>query len=815
MVAAAMIAVLVSSPSGFAASANDEPTPGGLLGHRFAQIARQTLRGGQSQSPEPARVEQAVILLEQAVDLRPTDPELRLMIAEAAGLAEDEPRVTQAISAYLKLRPSDDAAWLRLIRRLARRHQTLDGQLKVYQRFLNTKVGRSFGPALRSRIAGDSASLELQRGEFDRHARLTMQALGLDPTNKAAAADAYRIMLQREDSRRIQVESLLTWFHADPGDPATRRTMARTLLDLGAYELAQTWYVTAANIQRWQGERVSPEMISDWAICLWATGRTADAVGLLTGPYRQAAQAAAQEEAEQDGQADDPDQALRAERDLLQRMPLDLQALRLAILSLEGKDDLVARGFDVLMQSFNERLGEDGSTDLRIDRAWVHLLLGRNLADAEQQLNRLAQTLPEDSAVLRRLNGWLHLNREELESAKQLLKPLAGEDVLAGYGLAHVHAERGEMDAHVERLRQVYRRAPGTMVGAMAAYKLRRAGDEPTPGPDAAAVVEMIESVPSALVQWGEQPAEVALLKAEVDQYKYVYCEPMRVELELRNTSSLPLPLGPEGGIPTRVMLMPTVSIGSRQVTNLSPVVVDLDRRLRLTVGQSLRVTARVDAGDVGAVLANNPANAVSVNCTAVLNPVLSRRGVRPGYLGSTASLPQLQRLSMLAGRGSFERLIDSVGGADRVGSMQAAATLARVIPRLPAEQAEQKQTAVARLTRQFDDLEAVQQAWVVSHLPTKAELAAIERRAAGEDAADMQLPAEPVDDPFAALREKAGRVDEPRVRLMLLAVQVQSPDAPQLNAAMRDSPGPLRRFAELRRDLLGQQAEQVDAESD
>lgn len=804
LVACAALALVSAFALTPPATAADAPsTADAMTAHRLEQWARQSLSG--RAQPHPAQVRQASILLEQALELDPTPADRWLLLAEARQLAADRAGLRQALRGYLKRRADDDVAQLQLIELYGKAQQTADKLAAFYERIATGPKARRFSPALRSRVAFRAALVALEQGDPDRYAKMLGLALELDPTNKDAAAESFRVLAASPDaSLDEQASALLTLFQADPADPAAHLTLANSLMDFGLYDQAAGWFQSADRLHRAAGLPSPPPMLRNWALCLWGGGRIDQALSLIRAAQAGPAEApdgpgeAPEGEADGEGDAAAPDSPDPRQVDPFARATLRTLLPHALMLHQSGQTEKVETVFDALADRFaevNERGGDVART--RAARVWAHLFCDYEIETASNMLATMTSGSDEGSSELATLGGWLAMRRGELDKAEAALAERADADPRAALGLCFVLNRRmaeaeGEAAAGLRRrvqrrLRSVQQATSGDLLGLIAASELRRMGLEPAPTESAKAMAATLAEIPAELRDIASNPRQFVLLSAEPPDGAFQLGEGATVDVTIRNVSRWPLSMGPGGTIPTRLMAIPSVRAGADQGPDLRPHVVDMNRRLRLEPDESVTVPVRVDSGDLGLFLAGNPTLPMRINLAMLLNPRLNARGgFAPGVLGSVTHARHLRREGGPIGPQAIDNAVARLRDAEPAASMRAGARLAWAADAWAGheepEVAEAADRALAALVEGVEQMSAVERAWLLTCL----------------------APEPSVEGRFDDLVRVLSRSDAAVVQIALLASRVNAADSPLLNAALRREAGdPARAFAQARRTAL------------
>jgi len=776
-------------------AADAAPPDRARVAHRLEQIARLTLSGQSVRADADHRIERAYILLDQANQLDPDHAERWLLLAEAAAATDRADAARSALRQYLRLRPGDDVAQLRLIEQLVDAKQTVDDRLAFYRRIAEGPASGNFSNALRSRVAYRAAVLSAEQGDRQQYTRLLGKALQLDPTNKAAAAESFRAIAADPDSSLSdRAAALFTLFQADPTDPATHAMIADFQFTRGFYVGAVDWYVTAERLQAARGGAIDAAVVHNWAMALWGSGRSAAALQLLgyldPPPPDQSDEA---DEPDESGQPDGaPADGLEAPPTDAGRAPLETLMLRAVIAAAGADEATVDKHFSVLADRFEQ--ADPADADLRLARCWAYLLCDRNPAKVNALLPKVA-----DEPTRELLAGWLALRTGNDDRAAATLGALADADPRAKLGLGVLAEKRDEIDKALGLYTQVYQARPDDIFGLTAVSHMRRLSASPPVAGDVRQAANLFAAVPADLRNMAANPMKFIQLKLTPESSRYDYGQPINATLELRNVSNQPLSLGPDGAVPTQVLLMPSIRLNRQPGPQLSPVVLDMHRTLMIGPRRSLALPVRLDLGVTSQILNMFPTAHAGLNVVAVLNPRIAPNGkFEPGPLGSAVQTRGIVRTATPPSPELVDRMISQLASTDPVLVIDALGILIPLTQQLPADQpdtAELADRAIEAVRRVFDDLSPMQQAWAVSL---------------------VQINPDATRSPFSGLVDQAARSESDLVILTLLATQVRSNDSSMLNAALRrpDRNDPIRRYAEHLRTAI-EQAEAAEAQAE
>ncbi|MEX0744461.1 MAG: hypothetical protein WD118_02565, partial [Phycisphaeraceae bacterium] len=632
MAAAALLAVAMlgaglarpATGQNAADDARQQQAAAHLLADQFVMMMSEALAG--QQRPRPDQLRRARVLLDQAIALQDDDAELWRLRIELAEEMDDRPAYREAVQKYVRLQPEDDAAQLELFLDRLRDVQTLDRRLDRLEAILQTGAVQQLSRALRSRLASQAAAAAHELGRDDRFAHWLREAARLDPANPEAARQAYLLAVQSDATPVARGTALVNMVKAAPGDAMARLRLADWLTDEAVYATAAQQYDAAVTMA---GTPLPPTAYPGWVVSLAAAGDAGAARQLLD------------ELVPLDDRARDS-RSRRAVPVDPQRGPgvwLELQLLRLA--TLDRDDPRAGQVFDgiaaLVAEAGDEQdeAGEAGEADGsqppatrqgRLMLAWVAAVFEQRLDEVEGWL----ADHDADDPLVRRARGWLHVHRGESTEAAAQLEPIVQSDPLAM--LAVVRLSDAEGSQRTEALQRVVRRDAAGLAGMLAAQALQADRRDVKRTSAGGSVAAYMDRAPMHLWRPALTVAPWVMPHLRVTPGRLSYLEPMYATVEVRNTSRMSLPIGSGVGVPDRALLTATPSLGGRPSAGAS-VWVNLDRRLSLEAGETMRVTVRLDRSALGALLAHDPTRTVTVDVRAVL-------GAAPGDGGRLAVEP-------------------------------------------------------------------------------------------------------------------------------------------------------------------------------
>ncbi len=581
-----------------------------LAAHAVARTVLVDLKLAESPTKDDFRIATNVLL--SATALLPRDQTLLRLRMEAAENAGDETTVREIARTLVALDPGDTVALLRVISGAIGDLQTVDERLAAYGTFLGD-AGRGIDASVRSRLALDAALLYRERGDVDRFAAMLSQAVELDPTNKDAAMLALAFYTQRVDDPVGRFELLLlTVLKADPFDQATLAACVRELnaggAPDGAWRFARLLRVLASSRQLELSS--AQELAID--IAEWNAAGPEAVFSRLSGMLERE-RSWVNERRRQLLEAGLPVDTLPTEENV--RLAPDRERVRVLSAAAMGDAERSATTLRELAASTQQAIAvltdptrrpsdidENQAEQLRLtmlrELVWLRLWTGLDLPEAAQGLDELVRLGTTDPAMLRRFGAWRLLRAGESESARRALEAGA-DDPMCELGLAVLAEKTGDKAEAVRRYFGVMRRVPGELADAYARTRIRAiAGRLPALSEEARQLEAMAADVPIWLEEMVESPRRVMSLDVRPLRSEINAVERTPLRVTLRNISPIPLALGADKPISSRLMFVPVIDLGSARLPGSEYVhIVAMDRRLRLERDESVEAIVWPDLG--------------------------------------------------------------------------------------------------------------------------------------------------------------------------------------------------------------------------
>lgn len=612
------------------------------------RLALLELRMQPSPTPDDYLIAYHTLRLAQL--LVPDDVELARKIAQAAWATGETSLLTDATRDVVRLDPSDTVAQLRLIVAGITRYQTVEERLAAYERFLGP-AGERLRPEVRSRLALDAALLWRERGNNEKFVHLLQQAIELDGSNKAAAQLGMTYVTSTVPDPSAQFEMLLQVLYADPIDPQVQLTIGRTLANLGAMKSSERYMANAISLFQNAGSLPSGVDL-EWLSLRFQNDGPAVVLRALNGDLqakRNDAQARREYAMEQQLPLDDlvePEQV---------RLSPDQDKLRILCAMALGDDETLRGAMTDLDRSLSFMIDQlrdlnklpPGYTPDQAAATSLSML-------AEIQLYRLWSNLDVDKVEPVLTPIWEAAKQNE--SLAQAVQPLEPWWLLRQGKPAEAVARAEEIGPGLGRLGQIAQALALEQLGrtteaaqllvdsshfnglsgasAWSRHHAKQLDISISPlSPAGVPLDAMARDVPRFIDDMVKNPIAFMDLRISAGERTKGAADRFVVTIELKNLAPIPLGVGSDRPINSRILLQPhRDNNGAYFARQLFPEVVELNRRLRLDPLETMRADIPVDLGANGLVMSLNALRNHRLRWRALQGFVIGALGsFRPG----------------------------------------------------------------------------------------------------------------------------------------------------------------------------------------
>ncbi len=738
-----------------AASAAAEPTPAEMTA---AQLVRGATTLVEAQPLTIQALQVAAMLVEQATELTPSDAETWRALVRISDLAERGDLRARALGRLVRLDPADQVARLLYINEAIERFQTVEQRAASYEKLLNPRNRATLGPAVASRLSHDYAILLDRSGDIDGFAAWLAEAVAQDPSNRSAAATAAGFFRMNVGGDPFaEAELLTTLVLADPTSFNTQAVLAELLLDNGAYVGADRLYKIAAGTLEASSAPPAGGMLADRAVAQWGHGDVAGALQTVRRRQSEADRLHRQQLLRQDPTLSSLDLARR-------QAPITstLATVRAAIHNRLGDEragptlDSALTSYEAEIEYLKRQQGIDPQEIIKryLEMALIELWLGGDVQRAQGFLE--AATAPDEAAELTseartRFEGWMALRSNDITRAVELLAPAAGSDPAARLGLALALRAEGRLGDSARELHRLATGSPGTLMGVWSADVLREVlGRTLSPSETAVRLDELVASIPSVVDRLAAEPTLALSMRLVPGKLTFDAYEPVVLNLEIANNAPFPLAIDTRGPIRPQVAILIDAQIAREpELETLRPLIVDIDRRLRLAPNERIVIPVDLRRGALAQVMNRSALRGATLKVRAIADFTFTAGNViKPGLLGSEAESPPIRIDGVrVTGKWVSEAIAD-VLDPDTTQDLQTMGKLAHIVQviRAARERAplaalegfgnprQMASDATEALTEGYGKLDPVARSWVLGVIPRGADIEGVYAMARQDD---------------------------------------------------------------------------------
>jgi hypothetical protein len=617
-----------ASPAPDAASAADTAA---VLAKGRAQLKEYTVRAivrlgllDLRLRPDPAPEDYRIAALTMGIAdaMQPGDAETLRRIAEASWNGTDEQAAIDATAKLVQADPTDRVSILRVISATIARMQTAEERLAAYDKLLG--AGGSRLPAVvRSRLALDCALLLRERGDDEGFLDRMKLATSLDATNKEAALLASAFYNQRSSDPMGRLEMLANLLYSDPMDPGVHEQLSTSLAQSGSFIGSRRMWANAQALLNQAGPERGFDAEARRLVHDWLCGTPSDTVLSLNKRLA----------TDREGKAKQIEQQSKTSGASLsdvgkvedQRLPMQLDRVR--VLAAVASGDRItyetgcvdmARSGASLMKEANDPQIEllmprnealDFAKRAMVTAELIAAVAGVSATELTENLATLEQMGVTDDprlTVAKIARGvesrGVDATLAELTTLDFSADPTGEAEAAATVVAADALKKQSKREQAATLLRACARKHILIPMGALAWSRFQQIkGPDERLSAQAAAMDVFAESIPRWIDQAISDPRSMMALDAQLEKSTISGLQRPVVKVRLRNVAPIPLSLGPDRTINSRLIFSPRMDVGINSVGQLAqPEIVEADRRLRLEPNETLEFDVWPDIGFTG-----------------------------------------------------------------------------------------------------------------------------------------------------------------------------------------------------------------------
>jgi len=808
-----------STPAADSGAAAD---PAAVLAKGRAQLkdytARAIVRLGMLDlrlRPDPAPEDYRIAALTMGIAdaMQPGDVETLRRISEACWNGTDEQAAIDATAKLVQADPTDRVSILRVVSATIARMQTAEDRLAAYDKLLGAG-GARLPAVVRSRLALDCALLLRERGDDEGFLDRLKLATSLDATNKEAALLASAFYNQRSTDPMGRLEMLANLLYSDPMDAGVHEQLSTSLAQAGAFVGARRLWTNSQTLLNQLGSERGFESESRRLVHDWLCNSPSDTVLALNKRLA----------TEREGKAKQIEQQSKVSGAALasdigkvedQRLPVQLDRVRVLAAVASGDRityetgcvDMARTGASLLKEANDPQIELLMPRDQAVEFAKQAMIsaelvaalagvTGQELTDNLAKLSEMGVTDDPRLNVARIARGveskGVDASLAELTTLDFSGDPTGEAEAAASVIAADALKKQSKREQAATLLRACARKHILIPVGTLAWSRFQQIkGPDERLTPQAAAMDAFAESIPRWIDQAINDPRSMMALDAQLEKSTIGALQRPVVKVRLRNVSPIPLSLGPDRTISSRLIFSPRMDVGINSVGQLAqPEIVEADRRLRMEPNETLEFDVWPDIGFTGWLSESMCSDLVRIRWRVLQGFRSSEQGVieaGPGCLSTEtgtlvrtplaeSALEPAEIPSRVATRDESELLPIAVILRARVISLSSLSPSDAERPKIIASTVE----VINAFAERYPTLSPTGRAMLLCTMPHKA-----------------QLPEMEVFDKIA-LQEM-----DPSLLTLAILTRCDNPDEPVLAAATQSSNPTLREVAGLHKSRL------------
>lgn len=582
---------------------------------------------------------EALVLLKGSRQLMPQNPTTLRLLALSAAATDQIDQAADALKTLVRIDPENLVAQVDFLDLLVR-GKPVDEQIKIYKSAL---AKTSFDPQVRSEFAVRIGKLYAQRGENDEATKYFALSLQLNDVNMLAWQEICSAQAKANVAPQEQLKTIIQLLWCNPYQPEALLAGARLCDNANAHKVAANWLVAVAEQYRLGGTPTPPEILLELSCELICANRLSEATAVLgelsgieNGPaiipmLQQAIAQLAPTPAATEPKADPAGGPTPSAEDLV----LSMKKRSAAGLAQDPKN-----------------IGSLGES-LFID----YYFAPTPSEDSRVRLENLKSVTSVTDPVYLRLLGWQLVQQGKLAEAKALLEPLGGKDAFAALGLARIAELEKNPTQLAAALKQGWEVHPSGLSAVLISLEARKNNITLPVTAKQKAVEDVAQTYPERMLGMHRQPRDLLLLQVKGLKPTYQVGDPVKVNVNVLNTSDRAIYAGPGGAAGLSVGLGGTVM--GVNATPLGIFAIDnFPRVYRLERKSSVPLPMRVDQGLLRDIMYVNLTRRFSVSLMMVTNPRSDANGVMPGLGGQKIMAGQFDRNGL--GIGGREVMVKS-----------------------------------------------------------------------------------------------------------------------------------------------------------
>lgn len=628
------------------------------------------------------RALQALALMQAASDVQPAAPAPYLWQYDLLNRLGRPVEALAALQRYVELKPDEETVWLHFLALRIDALQTAEARVAFLQEQLSQpRLPKAVASDLHRRLAAHYR----ERNDLAKAGKHVENALRLMPSNVEARRLAYELFGETEPTLQ-RVELALQLIRASPSQVYLLWELGEVLDSLSLHREAQEWYLRAIEVHERNAK--SPVVAEYWF--------------KLAQSYAYSSDLKAAMEAVDKALAADP-------------MFARASVLKSYIAQRAGAKDADAP-LNALADRFNAEVDEvikSRNIAKAVELAWFYAYHRPDKTRA-LQLAELATSVPLPGSLAERAMGFALLMDNKPAEALARLRPLADVDQMAAVGVARALIQ---MHKEAEAIPVLHKAALLNASGV--AYDeivrmLERLGEKPPARPTHDKIVQTLQRCDRRVFDFHKRPGDFLKLTLRFLDDSLPAAGPWRVAIRIENVGPFPITLG-EGKMAEPLVVL-SARLGDDPQNRFDYYMQTLlNSREMLIPGDAVEKIEAVDVGAVRRRALECVDQPLSVELSAMFDPVYSESGYDRGMSSVLATPIRATRPAVATDPGSLQMLIAKSAGPGVADQVAAVDTLGALIVTAVArgQQSPLNADALGRIRRELN-ARLTDAAWLV-----------------------------------------------------------------------------------------------------
>jgi tetratricopeptide (TPR) repeat protein len=614
------------------------------LATEFVRMARIATS---SEPLSTTAISTAVILIQESLKLDPKNPSIWRAAIEVAQMADRSDFELEAIRGLLQVTPNDTTVQLARLRSVIEKTNTVEQRMALYESLLSDGRSKLLDPRVASRLAFDASLLQRQLGDLKQFARWLAEAVALDPSYPDAISMAAGFFGDETADSYTRAELLSATMLSNIRDVTLQVSLAEFLMSYGDYKDAAQMYrvVLSESIE----DDIRDGLLADILLSQWAVGGTSLALDILT--RRQTlVDVAYRKKTKQQNSRMTPLEIARIHAPLIPKLATIRAVIYAERDSRSEAEQALASAIGSIhtLASIYETQGDRATikvADLKLQAVWILLWLSNDVAQAQQLIEEVEQSVVIHDTEKTRLNGWIALKRGGFEEAISILSAIPNDNP-AKLGIALANQQLGNKQKAATQFLDIAKTDGGSILGVWSRKQLEKiVGTTFDIRPEIQNLQELMINIFNTINNYVLDPRPVIDIQIVSQKMTFSPYDPVTAEIEITNNTTIPLVIAKNGPIQPLILVEALIEIPNVDLGTVPPIIIPINSEVSLLPRQSIRTSVELRQYWPGGLFNSFPLRGASLRLRATVNfaarNTTSRSGqntlvYETGWLGST-----------------------------------------------------------------------------------------------------------------------------------------------------------------------------------